>query len=267
MDIYNILQSKPHKSFHLKRYITFIQQCQQKDTESPCVGSRERHHICPKAKDMFPEYRSFSQHPWNLATLTPRQHFIAHIMLWKAFPNIKSLTYCIDRMRHTAGVRCTSKLYEKYKKVHSTAKSEFVRQKIAKGEYHMQKPDNPSRIRVENGTHHFLDSNVQRNINLKKVENGTHPFVGGEIARTYARKRVADGTHHFLSGDISVATNRRRLADNTHNFQGFVQCVDPEGNTCRVAKEDFYAQTEPKTFVHNRSKEGQKRLNLRQHTT
>jgi len=266
MDIYIILSSKPHDAFYLKRYISFIERCQHSNLHIT-GGCFEKHHVCPKSKDLFPEYRSFSQNPWNLALLTPRQHFIAHLMLWKAFPAIKSMAYCIDRMRNTAGVKGTSRLYERYRQAHAEAKSKLIRDKVARGEFHMQKVDNPSRKRVENGTHHFLNSDVQRNINLKKVENGTHPFVGGEIAKHNARKRVAAGTHHFLGGKISKETSRKRIEEGTHNFQGYVQCVDPEGNTLRISKDEFHAQAEPKKFVHNRSKEGQKRLRLRQQIT
>jgi hypothetical protein len=46
----------------------------------------ENHHILPKAKRFFPEYKSLIDYPWNKASLTYRQHYIAHIMLMKAFP-------------------------------------------------------------------------------------------------------------------------------------------------------------------------------------
>ena len=84
MDIYSILSSKPHNPHYLNRYITFIKQCQHKNVGHE--GYVERHHICPKADDMFPEYKDFRLHPWNCAVLTARQHYIAHLMLWKVFP-------------------------------------------------------------------------------------------------------------------------------------------------------------------------------------
>jgi len=88
MDIYSILASKPHREHHLNRYITFIRKCQQKNVGYE--GYTENHHICPRANDMFPEYEDFRSYPWNCATLTPRQHFIAHIMLAKSFPSLVS---------------------------------------------------------------------------------------------------------------------------------------------------------------------------------
>ena len=100
MDIYPILASKPHNLHYLNRYINFIKQCQQKNIGYE--GYVENHHICPKAKDMFPEYENFRQHPWNRAVLTARQHFIAHLILWKSYPVSIS---CLDAIW---GMKCRS---------------------------------------------------------------------------------------------------------------------------------------------------------------
>jgi len=110
MDIYKLLASKPHNPHYLNRYITFIKQCQQKNVGYE--GYVERHHICPKADDMFPEYEDFRLHPWNKAPLTPRQHFIAHLMLWKSFPNILSCLDAIWGMKCRREIFCNSRLYE-----------------------------------------------------------------------------------------------------------------------------------------------------------
>ena len=89
MDIYNILSSKPHNKFYLDRYIKFINYCieiNKKKTKED-LGYCENHHILPKAKDLFPEYKSLKEYPWNCANLTSRQHFICHYFLYKCFGN------------------------------------------------------------------------------------------------------------------------------------------------------------------------------------
>ena len=96
MDIYTILASKPHNPHYLNRYINFIQQCQQKNVDYE--GSTSGHHICPKANDMFPEYKDFRYYSWNKADLTPRQHDIAHLLLWKIYRN-KSMTFAWNMMK------------------------------------------------------------------------------------------------------------------------------------------------------------------------
>jgi hypothetical protein len=107
MDIYSILSSKPHNPHYINRYITFIEQCQQKNVGYE--GYVERHHICPRAKDMFPEYEDFRLHPWNCAILTPRQHDIAHTFLWKIYRN-RSMTWARNIMMRNGGSR--SKVFD-----------------------------------------------------------------------------------------------------------------------------------------------------------
>ena len=76
--IFEHLTAKSDNFRCINRYIRFIQ------TRSN-VGDH-RHHILPKASDMYPEYKSFSDSPWNMIRLTYREHFIAHRMLAKIFP-------------------------------------------------------------------------------------------------------------------------------------------------------------------------------------
>lgn len=88
MKILDVMNTKTNNNHYLVRYIVFIQSCM--NTNDYTKGRYEEHHICPKAKDMFPQYSSFKKNPWNMAKLTPRQHFIAHWILAKAYPNIYS---------------------------------------------------------------------------------------------------------------------------------------------------------------------------------
>lgn len=91
MDIYEILKSRPHDQRYLDRYVRFIKSRMQN------TGPSEKHHICPKALDLFPQYSSFKEHPWNRIDLTPKEHYIAHLLLWKAFGGSQS--YAIRYMR------------------------------------------------------------------------------------------------------------------------------------------------------------------------
>ena len=113
MNIYTILSSKPHNNHYLKRYISFIKACQLKNIGYE--GYTERHHICPKAKDMFPGYKSFKTYSWNCAILTPRQHFIAHIILWKTFINIYSVSSSLWAMKHKNKTPINSRIYQSLK--------------------------------------------------------------------------------------------------------------------------------------------------------
>ena len=83
MDIYILLSSKTHNKHYLDRYLKFISSRNLRSI--PADIYTENHHICPKAKDMFPEYKNLKEFKWNSIILTAREHFIAHWMLWKAF--------------------------------------------------------------------------------------------------------------------------------------------------------------------------------------
>jgi hypothetical protein len=87
-DIYTILSSKPHNPHYLKRYMKFIGGCRIKNSYN--LGYTEGHHICPKAKDLFPEYTNKKIFPWNIVDLTTHQHIIAHVILWKTFGGSQS---------------------------------------------------------------------------------------------------------------------------------------------------------------------------------
>lgn len=114
MDIYPILASKPHNPHYLKRYVKFIEDCCEYNFRN-LPNIVEKHHICPRAKDMFPEYESFSAHRWNRADLTPRQHFIAHLLLWKTYPSVSSQSYALWAMKNQNSQKINSTHYEKLK--------------------------------------------------------------------------------------------------------------------------------------------------------
>lgn len=98
--IFEQLMTKSANYRYINRYIRFIQ------TRSN-VGSH-KHHILPKATDMYPEYKSFSDYPWNMIRLTYREHFIAHKMLAKIFPK-SSQSRCFYYMLNKQGNN--SKIY------------------------------------------------------------------------------------------------------------------------------------------------------------
>ena len=96
-NIYTILSSKPHNIHYLNRYIKFIDGCRLKN--SSYSEYTEEHHICPKAKDLFPEYKSFRDFPYNKIRLTTHQHIIAHIILWKVYggSQAQALDYFVNK--------------------------------------------------------------------------------------------------------------------------------------------------------------------------
>lgn len=118
MSIYTILSSKPHNQHYLKRYIKFIEQCLIKNTGA-LPEYTERHHICPKSKDLFPEYGIFKDNSWNMARLSGRQHYIAHRILNLVYP-WSNVVFGYKRMQTQTSkrdktIKINSRDYEKIK--------------------------------------------------------------------------------------------------------------------------------------------------------
>ena len=75
-----------------------------------------------------------------------------------------------------------------------------------------------SAVRIANGTHNFLNTELKRKWAIERVANGTHPWVGdGSFQRTVQRRSIEAGTHHLLSGRIQKAhakKNAQKLIEN-----------------------------------------------------
>ncbi len=191
MDIYSILTSKPHNSHYLNRYIKFIKQCQQKNVDYE--GYVEKHHICPKANDMFPDYACFKNNPWNCAILTARQHFIAHMILWKVYKDVYSVISTVWAMKNRNGMSVNSKMYENLKLEFSKISSELQKGICTlKDEFgnivriHRDELINFSNLKgLSYGKVTVQDSHgntMQVNINDPRYKNGNlSPFMKGKM--------------------------------------------------------------------------------------
>lgn len=103
MYIYATLKTKPHNPHYLNRYIKFIERCRAITASS----YSEKHHICPKAKEMFPELKD---DPNNLIILPYRHHVVAHMLLYKAFENNSMATSLIFVSNQTHSSFVASKI-------------------------------------------------------------------------------------------------------------------------------------------------------------
>lgn len=86
MSIYVILLSSENIDIrYMFRYIRFIQSRRISDKISEYF---EKHHILPKS--LYPEHEHDTD---NLICLTAKEHYIAHLLLYRAFPNSNSMLY------------------------------------------------------------------------------------------------------------------------------------------------------------------------------
>lgn len=94
-------------------------------------GYIERHHIIPKCMGGSDENH-------NLVALTPEEHFVAHILLIKIYPENKNLIFACNKMcRPIKTSRPKRKLYGWLKRLHSERISELM-QKIQSGSNNSQ---------------------------------------------------------------------------------------------------------------------------------
>lgn len=96
---------------HLVRYNNFISALKGQVVE----GYSEKHHIVPRS-------HGGSNKKDNLIALTPRQHFIAHRMLWKAYGNSMARAYFM--------MSATGKYGKIGSKTYSMAREEYSKQVV-----------------------------------------------------------------------------------------------------------------------------------------
>lgn len=135
--IIEILKSKSHNTHHLNRYIKFIDSCKIKNNDLPLETYFETHHILPKSKDMFHEYKDLRKHKWNSIRLTARQHIIAHIILWKVYggKQFLPLYYMIINNTNPEKRKETIKIYNVRSKLVSVLKELHKEERKGKGIY------------------------------------------------------------------------------------------------------------------------------------
>lgn len=99
---------KPKSEFHFKRYQKFIESRKLRKLKEN--EYTEKHHILPKSLDG-------SNEGFNLIKLNAKEHYIAHLILWKAFGGKMIAAFWIISNINKHNI--TSKQYEKLKTEHS----------------------------------------------------------------------------------------------------------------------------------------------------
>lgn len=93
---------------NLNRYVRFINTLSSIEPRG-----NVKHHILPQS--MFPEFATSSE---NIITLTEREHYIAHLLLWKAVGG--KMTYAFRLMCHTVkNSREYADLSREFRRIHS----------------------------------------------------------------------------------------------------------------------------------------------------
>jgi hypothetical protein len=227
-----ILFNKNYNKHFLKRYVKLALFFKERNFKK--AKGLHYHHIIP---DSFDGAKSNE----NMVYITPREHFILHWMLYKAFPKSGMATAFFAMCNgwdHYASNKVTSKVYENLMIESRKKQSEMLKKRVAEGIHQWQGPDNnnkritegthpwlggelqreAAKKRVESGTHHWQDKEKASQREKNKVEEGRHNFQDKEKASQREKNKVEEGTHPFLGGEIQRKMNKKRVDNGTHPF-------------------------------------------------
>ena len=133
----SVLESEVNEVW-LKRYITFINKRIDRTLQEDSVT--EKHHIIPKC--LFDSYKKANKKS-NYITLTAREHWIAHLILYKALPECKSLATSAVLMGITRIDNFNSRKYysliKDWKKSASESAKEFNKRRKGNEQYKQNK--------------------------------------------------------------------------------------------------------------------------------
>jgi hypothetical protein len=122
-----------------------------------------------------------------------------------------------------------------------------------------------SKKRIENGTHHFLTRPDGTSHATDRVKKGTHHFLTRPDGTSVASDKVEKGTHPFLTRPDGTSIQIDKVKNGTHHLLGNISCINKDGVTKSISKEQYHSQTGPMEdweWVFITSKEGKKRKSI-----
>lgn len=115
--IYNNYFTQSNK--YIQYYIKIIE-----NAKTRIIDSDETHHILPKS--IYPEYSNLKNFEWNSVSLTYREHFICHLLLWKHY---NTMQYKSESAKMSRAVMFMSKNRKYNSRIFSIIKSKLTYKK------------------------------------------------------------------------------------------------------------------------------------------
>jgi hypothetical protein len=274
MDFQEILKSKPNNPHYLNRYIKFIIWCLKNNDTSN--GYFEKHHICPRASDMFPEYSNFNDNPWNLVLLTFRQHLLAHVLLWKAYGGSQTLALDTMLRRQTnethknfefrkiptsIKIRYEAKLREKsigYSTYKDNLGNKFYLHKLDPKIQELNLVGNNMGITLPNSTKEKMRLAKQKNKSCKLYKGTDSKRI--RISDPNYQKLIDSGWSTVKTQDIIDQINTKRYQIVSNKLKGTATYYYPTGEYYgRISNDDTNIKTLGLIHIHS---EKQKKQNL-----
>ena len=165
-----------------------------------------KHHIIPK-------HMGGTNDPSNLVTVTIEEHANLHKQLWE------ELGHWQDKVAWLA----LSGNYNTTPEIQSEIGRNIANARVNTGTHpwlDKQKQSARAKQRILNGTHNFLNSEFQKEMNKRAFADGKHPWLDKEKQRQKAIKRTEEGNNPFSGEKI----NRKMLENGIHPSQNLVEC-------------------------------------------
>ena len=226
----SLLFSKDHNPHYLNRYVNFIENRLNNKTG---VG----HHILPKS--MWKQFEDFSKFGWNKVLLSEREHFIAHLLLWKSFEN-NEMTTAMNMMSNFFEVK-NSRLYEELRKQFKENLREEIKNRpqfSTKGITTVVDKDG-KRFSVS------TDDPRYRNGDLKHFLKGvkkSFPTTKGQVTvkdKDGNTFNVKKDDPRYLSGELLHISKGVKRKDFSERRKNKVIAKDINGKVYEVSREEF----------------------------
>lgn len=199
----------------------------------------EVHHILPKSL-----YPSFAQDKGNLVRLSPKAHFICHLLLWK-ITNTREMLFAFSCMKNTMGVLRTSRLYQE-------SKQEFYRN-LGRITSERLKVDNPmfrkdireKLSKINKGMVNSPEQRMRASESLKRrwKEYG-HPRSGAVISMEIRNKISASNTGKNL-GELNPFYGKQHTEESKNIMRQRKQGLMPwEMNRFKKENIPFYLKAD-----------------------
>lgn len=171
----------PTSNHYLNKYIRFIS-----SINNPNNSITENHHILPKSM-------GGSDHSSNLISLTPRQHYLAHWMLWKAYKN-KEMTVAFFSMSNRSN-QYRKKDFVPNSRIYEKVRIDFLKEMSTSSKKLWGDLDYREKHRITNSTEktHQLRSNKAKELwkdpeyREKMIASRKNAWAEGRVNRDHSK--------------------------------------------------------------------------------
>lgn len=175
----------------------------------------EMHHILPSS--IYPEYSDRRKYKWNMVRLTPKQHYVCHLLLTKAFSgaNRRKMVYAFwgmnnQRSRYQMGRYSGGARSYQYSKVHMAEALSLERKGVSIEQRYGPEKAADIRTNMKTRKTRASPSNEERAVISKRISDASRssPWKRGfqlrqnpPVTCIHCHREMDKGNHNRHHGD------------------------------------------------------------------